>query len=235
MLEQRLEALSGEKLTSWWAFNSTTQIYVHGVVFQEKINNSFWFLKPSVWSQGFKSGLNLEDSSSGSREVPGARRGWERLLGLWPWGGEDDRKEWLLGGPGMIKGKRKKKKEIKLWIFSLMCLATYECLVLISVLSSQQHSEQRKCYDSHLAQMGTWGCENAQESLGWSRQLSLWSLISNQMFAPWWPSIRGCARSLEMTPIGWAGFVPSAVGCVPRLLSTLCWENPPKQQSVFEP
>lgn len=181
-----------------------------------------------IWSKSGRQLLWEQRSARGPQGLRAAAgalalgwRGWQKGMAAgWAW---DDQGE-----------EKKKIKETKLWIFSLMCLATCECLVLISVLSSQQHSEQRKCYDSHLAQMGTWGCENAQESLGWSRQLSLWSLISNQMFAPRWPSIRGCARSLEKTPIGWAGFVPSAVGCVPRLLSTLCWENPPKQQSVFE-
>lgn len=33
----------------------------------------------------------------------------------------------------------------------MMCLATCECLALINVLSSQQHSEERKGYNPHRA------------------------------------------------------------------------------------
>lgn len=61
----------------------------------------------SVWCQGFKSGLNLEEKLfQEPRNAVGTR---EQLLRLWLHGG-DDRKRWLVSGLGQ-GGKKDTIKE----------------------------------------------------------------------------------------------------------------------------
>lgn len=237
-LEHSMQALSKENQSSWQAFSCAVQKYVHKIVFQEKIKNLIFnafsmVSRIQIWSE------------FGGKALPGAEEcqdsvgTGEQLSGLWLHGG-DDRKRWLVSGLIKGQGKRDDKakslitnkltnKSIKPW----MCLAAWECLVLLCMLSSWQSSEERRCYNSLWADVETvlWRC-TATPGTEQSRVCVSWLATQPLLTAHQRPRSVGNREAIHLADLGLSP-LPwdwSHISC----LSFFLGKNPSKQQSVFQ-